>query len=127
MKKPLDCTVHGQTLEVVDGSMYLGVTLTDNLSWSKHVSDTAGKAHGSLGFLRRNLDKSKQQPTLLLLDQSWSMHLLCGIPIAKLISRLLNKSRAGQLVICTTTIHLVHKSASQTWSTSFQEDARFQD
>ena len=47
-------TLHGQTLDVVDGSKYLGVTVTNNLSWSKHVSDTAGKAHRSLGFLRRN-------------------------------------------------------------------------
>ena len=37
-------TLHGQTLEVVDGSKYLEVTVTDNISWSRHVSDTAGKA-----------------------------------------------------------------------------------
>ena len=53
--------LHGQTLDGVDGSKYLGVTVTDNLSWSKHVSDTAGKAHCSLGFLRRNFKHCSRQ------------------------------------------------------------------
>ena len=53
--------LHGQTLEVVDGSKYLGVTVTDNLSWSKHVSAIAGKAHRSLGFLRRNFKHCSRQ------------------------------------------------------------------
>ena len=54
-------TLHGQTLDVVDGSKYLGVTVTDNLSWSKHVSDKAGKAHRFLGFLRRNFKHCSRQ------------------------------------------------------------------
>ena len=54
-------TLHGQTLEIVDGSKYLGVTVTDNLSWSKHVSDTADKVHRSLGFLKRNIKHSSRQ------------------------------------------------------------------
>ena len=54
-------TLHGQTLEVVDGSKYLGVTVTDNLSWSRHVSETAGKAQRSLGFLRRNFKHCSRQ------------------------------------------------------------------
>ena len=46
--------LHGQTIEVVGGSKYLGVTVTYNLTWSKHVSAIAGKARRSLGFLWRN-------------------------------------------------------------------------
>ena len=34
---------------------YLGVNLSDDLSWSTHVSATAKKANNSLAFLRRNL------------------------------------------------------------------------
>ena len=37
------------------------VTVIDNLSWSKHVSDTAGKAHRSLGFLWRNFKHCSRQ------------------------------------------------------------------
>ena len=34
---------------------YLGVTLSDNLQWSPHISSVVSKAHQRLGFLRRNL------------------------------------------------------------------------
>ena len=47
-------TLHGQTLEVVDSSKYFGVTVTEDLSWTKHITETANKANRSLGFLRRN-------------------------------------------------------------------------
>ena len=47
--------LHGHTLEVVDASKYLGVTLTDNLSWDCHISNITSKAHRTLGFLRRNI------------------------------------------------------------------------
>ena len=35
--------------------MYLGVTLTLDLSWSQHVATIVNKAHQRLGFIRRNL------------------------------------------------------------------------
>ena len=43
--------IHGHTLEVVDSSKYLGVTIT----WRKHIDDTVNKANKPLGFVRRNL------------------------------------------------------------------------
>ena len=75
-------TLHGQLLEVLDSSKYLGVTVTDDLSWSKHISDTAAKANRSLGFLQRNFNTAprKHIHVLHLYDQSWSIHLLCGTP-----------------------------------------------
>ena len=50
-----------QALEVVDGSKYLGVTVTDNLTWSKLVSAIAVKAHRSLCFLLRNFKHCSRQ------------------------------------------------------------------
>ena len=40
-------------LEVVDSNKYLGFTVTEDLC-TKHITETAGKASRSLGFLRRN-------------------------------------------------------------------------
>lgn len=47
--------LHGHTLEVVDSSKYLGVTITEDLTWDKHISSITSKASRTLGFLRRNL------------------------------------------------------------------------
>ena len=47
--------IHGQQLATVKSGKYLGVTLTDNLSWNAHVDQATKKANNSLAFLRRNL------------------------------------------------------------------------
>jgi hypothetical protein len=44
----------GHKLEVVDSNKYLGVTLSEDLSWRKHVEATSSKASRTLGFMRRN-------------------------------------------------------------------------
>ena len=48
-------TLHGEVLETVDSAKYLGVTVTSDLRWNRHVANIAHKANQSLGFLRRNL------------------------------------------------------------------------
>ena len=47
--------IHGHTLEVIDSSKYLGVTISEDLAWKKHIDNTANKANRTLGFIRRNL------------------------------------------------------------------------
>ena len=48
-------TIHGHQLATVKSGKYLGVTLTDNLSWNAHVDQATKKTNNSLAFLRRNL------------------------------------------------------------------------
>ena len=48
-------TLHDKVLETVNSAKYLGVTLTSDLRWNRHVENIAYKANQSLGFLRRNL------------------------------------------------------------------------
>jgi len=43
-------------LETSDTSRYLGVSITDNLTWSRHTAITTGKVNRVLGFLRRNIN-----------------------------------------------------------------------
>ena len=47
--------IHGQQLALAKSGKYLGVTITDTLSWNAHVDQVAEKANNSLAFLRRNL------------------------------------------------------------------------
>ena len=56
-RKIIDTTysLHGHTLEVVDASKYLGVTITESPTWEKHIGNITNKASRTLGFIRRNL------------------------------------------------------------------------
>ena len=47
--------IHSHILEVVDSSKYLEVTISEDLTWRKHIDDTVNKANKTLGFVRRNL------------------------------------------------------------------------
>ena len=53
--------LHGHKLEVVDSSKYLGVTISEDLTWRKRIEDTATKANKTLGFVWRNLSKCTSQ------------------------------------------------------------------
>ena len=58
--------LHGHKLEVVDSNKYLGVTLSEDLIWRKHVEATSSKASRTLGFLRhtfRDCNKSVREQT----------------------------------------------------------------
>ena len=48
-------TLGGHILDEVNQAKYLGITITNELSWSAHTDITTNKAHSTLGFLRRNL------------------------------------------------------------------------
>ena len=47
-------TLHGQTLETVKEGKYLGVTISNNLTWTRHTENVIGKGNKTLAFLRRN-------------------------------------------------------------------------
>ena len=47
--------IHGQDLNFVKDGKYLGVQISESLSWNAHIASTAKKASNSLAFLRRNL------------------------------------------------------------------------
>ena len=47
--------MHEQILNRVKSTKYLGVTITSDLNWNKHINQTAGKANQMLGFVKRNI------------------------------------------------------------------------
>ena len=52
---PYQYELSGQVLEEVKDAKYLGVTVSDDLEWTKHIDVITSKANSKLSFLRRNL------------------------------------------------------------------------
>ena len=48
-------TMEHTSLESVHLTEYLGVTISDDLRWNRHIADITGRANKLLGLLRRNL------------------------------------------------------------------------
>ena len=46
---------HGTVLESIPSAKYLGVTISENLSWTPHIDSVSKKANQTLGFLKRNI------------------------------------------------------------------------
>jgi len=53
--------LHQHILATEDSSKYLGVTVSDDLTWKKHINATATKGNHTLEFLRRNLHECTSQ------------------------------------------------------------------
>ena len=77
--------IHGQKLATKTDSKYLGVTISSNLSWSKHVNNISKKANSTTAFLRCNIRSASQQakstayktfvrPTLEIASTVWTPH-----------------------------------------------------
>ena len=61
-KRPLcsDYTIHNQKLNVKTEAKYLGVTISSDLSWSRHADHVTKKANSTIGFLKRNMRSAPQ-------------------------------------------------------------------
>ena len=53
--KLFNYSLTGQVLEEIMDAKYLGVTLSNDLEWPKHIATMTNKANSKLSFLRRNL------------------------------------------------------------------------
>ena len=55
--KPLNTKyiLHNVEMESVSAAKYLGVTIEDHLSWTKHIDITTRKANQTFGLLKRNI------------------------------------------------------------------------
>ena len=58
-------TLHNQILTPVKHSKYLGVALSDDLTWRTHISNVVGDASRTLNFLRRTLRIASQNTKAL--------------------------------------------------------------
>jgi hypothetical protein len=58
---PTHYQLHGHTLVVMEASKHLGVIITKDLSWDRHIDNVAAKGNRTLGFIRRNLRECTKQ------------------------------------------------------------------
>ena len=52
--------IHDQQLEIVTETKYLGITISNNLSWNNHINNIEASANQAQGMLRRNIKKAPQ-------------------------------------------------------------------
>ena len=52
--------LHNEALEKVKSAKYLGITITSDLSWNKHIATVTSKANKALGFVKRNIHSSSE-------------------------------------------------------------------
>ena len=78
-------TLHGQTLETVSDAKYLGVNISSDLNWNKHVHNVTTSASKTLNFIKRNIPTKQQhirefayktlvRPQLEYCSSVWSPH-----------------------------------------------------
>jgi hypothetical protein len=48
-------TLHNQILKSTNKAKYLGVTITNDLTWNHHINNITNKANASLRFIKRNV------------------------------------------------------------------------
>jgi len=53
--------LRNETLKEVSSAKYLGITISQDLEWSRHVDEISRKANNTLAFLRRNLKYCPRQ------------------------------------------------------------------
>ena len=61
-KKPFifDYILHGIKLQTTKNTEYLGLNISDDLSWSNYINQTAAKGNNTLKFTKRNISKIKE-------------------------------------------------------------------
>ena len=97
--KLFNYSLTGQVLEEVMDAKYFGVTLSNDLEWSKHIATKTNKANSKLPFLRRNLngcpEKLKQKAYFSLIRSSMEYGTTVWDPYQKYNSDKVEKVQPG--------------------------------
>ena len=91
-------TLHDHPLPITDSAKYLGITISNDLKWNKHISNITSKANSTLGILRRNLRLSSHtvkthayqalvRPHLAYASAVWDPHTHCNTQKLEMVQR----------------------------------------
>ena len=95
---PTQYYLHGVHLESVSSAKYLGVDISNDLSWDAHINRSSNRANQSLGFLRRNIKVKSEplktiayqtlvRPQLEYASEVWSPHTQTAIDQIEAVQR----------------------------------------
>ena len=87
--KKRSLTAYSYTLNRVISAYYLGLTITSDLNWNKHINNITARANQSLGFVKRNVKtrsrliktkvyKALVRPRLEYCSTVWDPHSKCA-------------------------------------------------
>jgi len=87
--------VDNSTIQQNKSAKYLGITITDKLSWSEHIINITNKANSIRALLQRNLSRCQPSvkaatyvcPILEYASTIWSPHLACDMNTIKMAQR----------------------------------------
>ena len=90
--------IHGKELAVTTKAKYLGVNISNNLSWNHHIDSVCKKANNTTAFLRRNLSscpvsikdkcyKTMVRPQVEYASTVWDPHTKKNIDKAEAVQR----------------------------------------
>ena len=91
-------TIDGEELQRVKSAKYLGITLTEKLSWREHVREVAKRAMNTLKFARRSLRNCRKttkektykalvRPKLEYSASAWDPYRKCDVEALEAVQR----------------------------------------
>ena len=122
-------TLHEQPLLETEADKYLGITLTPDLKWNKHINNITNKANSMFGILRRNLRISSHtvkthayqalvRPHMEYASSVWDPHTQCNTRKLEMVNQLgwdsLAKRRQNSRLCAF--YKLTHTAAGDPWA-----------
>ena len=71
---PSTYSICNHTIQQVASAKYLGITLTNNLSWSEHITKITNKANSTRAFLQRNLSQFQRSVSAPVITSMLDLH-----------------------------------------------------
>ena len=100
-------------MERVENYKYLGVWITSNLSWSKHISEVCRKARQKVGILYRKCHNNANNTTML------QLYLSCIRPELEYVAIVWSPRQKGQIDTLESVQKLALQVCFRNWDTNY--------
>ena len=105
--------INGVTMERVENYKYLGVWITSNLSWNKHITEVCRKARQKVGILYRKCYKNANNATMP------KLYLSCIRPELEYAATVWSPHQKGQIDTLESVQKLALRVCFRNWDTNY--------